>query len=181
MRFATVVAAFLAGLAVHAETPAGPLWTQLAAKREMLPALHQEFDATRTFKTDHGDQAHKYRLIVDAVPGKWREKTASGSGDRVRVFDGTNIIFWEEGGEEYVRVKQKSKDASRVPSPYDAAGDWSRATETGRQPCEAPLQSHTCVTLDAPVPRGLPRVLRANEPPCWEEARERSWMPTPVC
>src|SRR5271154_1835927 len=115
MRFLALCAALSVSINAIAETPASQLWNELQAKRELLSGFHQEFDVSRTTTTTHGNQSSKREVILDASRGKWREKTASGSGDRIRIFDGTDLLSMDEGGDEYVRAKHKSKGEDLAP------------------------------------------------------------------
>lgn len=151
MRFPAALPLFLFSLDAIAQTPAPHLWADLQAKREMLPGFHQEFEVSQTAKLAQHDQASKHRIILDAIPGQWRETNASGSGDRIRIFDGANILVLEAGDDEYERIKHKPKDEVPLPSPYTLDADWSKAAEAARQPCDSTPNSHTCVILQVPL------------------------------
>ena len=142
---------FVPVLALHAatETPASKLWMELKAKREKLPSLHQEFEVVRTFRHSGGNQSSKTETILDMASGRWREKSVSGSGIRVRIFDGEDLVYMEEGGDEFVRVKRRPKDPDPIPSPYLAIeADWSKSKEIERRPCGLSGQDHPCVILE---------------------------------
>ncbi len=182
MRFLALYAALLVSVNAIAETPAGHLWSELQAKREMLAGFHQEFDVSRTLKTTHGSQSSRHQVILDAAPGKWRESAASGSGDRIRIFDGTNLFSMDEGGDEYVRGKHKSqRGRGSRRRPTRCARDWPKATEVGRQPCGIPGQDHLCVTLDAPMQRGTQFTSTVEKTNVCKESREWCWTPRPAC
>jgi thiol-disulfide isomerase/thioredoxin len=146
MRFVALVGSI--GFAA-ASNPASTFWTELKAKREALPSVHQEFEVTRTFKTSHGAQSSKRDLIIDSRR-QWRERSISGSGNQIRIFDGKDLFRMEEGGDEYVRTKRKSKDEDWMP-PYAAnAIDSSKAKELSRRPCGIPGNDRVCVVLEMP-------------------------------
>ena len=135
-----------------AVTPAGKLWTELAAKRAQLSGAHQEFDFTRTFTTRGGEQASIRHLSIDFAGGRWRESFASGSGTRIRIFDGSGLFETELGGEEFVHPKPRDKTAKPEPAPYDGADtDWLSAIEIERRDCRIPGRQHNCVILEAPT------------------------------
>lgn len=148
MRILIVLAAVLA-LHAATETTAGKLWTELKTKRENLTSLHQEFEVTRTSKTTHGAQSAKWQLVLDMSQGKWREKSSSGSGTRLTIFDGTDEFSMEEGGDEFVRMKTKARDGDPLPAPYFPNGaDWSKASEVERRPCGLTGKEHVCALLE---------------------------------
>jgi cytochrome c biogenesis protein CcmG/thiol:disulfide interchange protein DsbE len=152
VRFLLLVAALFVLSNAFGETPAGALWTELKTKREKLPSLHQEFDVSETSRTSRSSRASERRIVVDISQGQWREKSVSGSGARIRIFDGTDLVLMEEHGDEYVRVKRNPKDGDPAPSPYGFGDpDWLKAVETRRQPCGLPGSDHVCVVLDAPL------------------------------
>ena len=135
-----------------AESPASKLWSDLKARREKLPGLHQEFDVSQITKGAHGSQSFKRQIVLDMSQGRWRERSISGSGDHIRIFDGKDLFSMEEGGNEFVRTKRRPKDDDPMPAPYrfnDA--DWSKAAELERGPCGAPNSGHQCVILQAPL------------------------------
>ena len=150
MRFVALLGSI--GFAAAAN-PTSTFWTELKAKRDALPSVHQEFEVTRTFKTSHGTQALKRDLIIDVAREQWRERSISGSGNQIRIFDGKDLFRMEEGGNEYVRTKRKSKDDDWTP-PYAANDiDSSKAKELARQPCRIPGNDHMCVVLEIPLKR----------------------------
>src|SRR5690348_6215564 len=85
------------------------LWSDLKAKRDKLPGYHQEFDVAQTFKTKAHSQSAKRQVVIDVSQEQWREKSVTGSGNLIKVFDGAELFSLEEGGDEYVRVKRRSK------------------------------------------------------------------------
>ena len=135
-----------------AETEAPKLWAELKAKREALPGLHQEFEVSRTTKSARSSQSSKSKLILDLAGAKWREKTVSGSGPGIRLFDGSEILRIEEAEGEYIRVKRKPKDPEPAPLPF-GFGDpqWEKATELQRQPCGFRADDRPCAILQAPL------------------------------
>src|SRR5215472_7896951 len=56
--------------------PRAQLWSQFQTTRQASPGLHQEFDVTNKFKSQHGVQATVRKLIIDLSQNKWREKWA---------------------------------------------------------------------------------------------------------
>jgi thiol-disulfide isomerase/thioredoxin len=151
MRFPGALPLLLLSIPAIAQTPASELWRGLQAKREKLAGYHQEFEVSQTFKLADHDQASKRQVILDAAAGQWRETSVSGSGDRVRIFDGTNLFVFEAGGDEYERPKRKVKDGDPLPSPYAFEAEWQKAVEAGRQPCNSTPNSHVCIILDVPL------------------------------
>jgi thiol-disulfide isomerase/thioredoxin len=138
-------------LALYAanETPASKIWIELKAKREKLASVHQEFEVVRTSRLATGNQSSKTEIILDMASVQWREKSVSGSGTRVHIFDGTEFFYMDEGGDEFVRIKRRAKDPDPVPSPYLAIEtDWSKSKEIERRPCGFSNQNHDCVILD---------------------------------
>lgn len=146
MKFAALLTALLCFCA-SAEKPIST-WTDLKTKRDTA-TVHQEFEVTRVAKTAHGTQSSKWQLTVDMSQGKWREKSASGSGNSLRIFDGDELLSMEEGGSEYVRVRRHPKDADPVPSPYLASdADWPKAVELERRRCGLSGKDHECVVVE---------------------------------
>jgi hypothetical protein len=62
-------------LNARAETSASRLLTELKAKREALPSLHQEFEVSQTSKTVHDSQSLKREIVLDMCQEKWLENT----------------------------------------------------------------------------------------------------------
>lgn len=151
MRFRSAFPLFLLSFTAIAQTPAPHLWTDLQAKREMLPGYHQEFDVSQTYKLPQHDQSSKRQVVLDVTRGQWRESSISGSGDRIRIFDGAGTLYFESDGDEYIRTKHKSKDDDPAPSPYTLNAEWPKAVESGRQPCTADANSHLCIVIDVPL------------------------------
>jgi thiol-disulfide isomerase/thioredoxin len=152
MHLSTFVAICGVASAANAQTPAGNIWNELKAKREKLPGLHQEFDVVHTSRTSQSSQSLKRQVVIDVSRGHWREKSVSGSGNHIRIFDGTDIYAMEEGGDEFTRAKHSAKDDDPQPSAYNFGDpDWSKAVEVRRRPCGIPSNDHQCVVLDAPL------------------------------
>jgi thiol-disulfide isomerase/thioredoxin len=148
MRCILLLAAVLA-LNGGTETPASKTWTELKAKREKLPSVHQEFEMSRTFKTTGHSQSMKSQIILDMSQSQWREKSVTGSGNRLQIFDGKDLLLMEEGGDEYIRIKRHGKDPEPVPSPYLAVeADWSKSQEIERRPCGLSGKDDQCVVLE---------------------------------
>ena len=106
MRFAAVSCALAAALSVFAaDNPASKLWDDLKEKRSQLPGVHQEFELSQSFKTAAGgSQSSKRDIVLDMFQSQWREMTVSGSGSRIRIFDGTDVLTMENGDDEFVRL-----------------------------------------------------------------------------
>jgi thiol-disulfide isomerase/thioredoxin len=139
-------------LAADSEGPAGRLWSELKAKRQNLSSFHQEFEVTQTVKTAHGSQALKRQTILDVSSEQWREKSVTGSGIRVKIFDGKDLFVMEEGDTEYMRKKHPAKDEDKLPMTYEFGNpDWPKATEVERRPCGIAKMDHQCVLLDVPL------------------------------
>lgn len=156
MRFFGILSIFLFTLVSRAAIPAGNLWAELKAKRDALPGLHQEFDVTQTYKTTSRSQSMKRQIILDMAGGRWRERSVAGSGNRIRIFDGKDLFFLEEDGNEFVRTNRRSKDEDPAPAPYHAGEpDWSKAVELERRRCAIPGVEHSCVILEAPLKRSM--------------------------
>jgi thiol-disulfide isomerase/thioredoxin len=80
----------------------------------------------------------------------------SGSGDRIRIFDGQDLFLLEAEGDEYVRAKRKSKEDDPAPGPYGSIElEWARAKEVERQPCGFSQINHSCIIVDAPVKKQI--------------------------
>ena len=138
--------------AFAAETPAPGLWAELTAKREKLNSFHQEFDVNQTSKRADKSQSSKRQLVLDVSQAQWREKSITGSGTYIRLFDGADLIRTEEGSEEFVRIKRRTKDDDPSPWPYVAGGpDWIRAMELERRPCGLSNKDRPCVLIRAPL------------------------------
>ncbi len=70
----------------------------------------------------------------------------------IRIFDGDDAVRFDEGGDEYVRLKPRTKGEVPVPAPYRIGeADWSKAKELERHPCGIPKVDHTCVLLRVPI------------------------------
>jgi hypothetical protein len=91
-------------------------------------------------------------MIIDMAQGIWREASSGGEGDRVQIFDGMEIFRFEDGGEEFVRVKHGSKDAPPAPGAYAFREfDWKRTKEVMKQPCGFVENDHDCVVFQLSV------------------------------
>ena len=140
-----------AGAVAASSASASALWADLSAKRDKLPGLHQEFTITHTFKTAHATQGSRQKVVLDISQAKWREQSVSGSGTDIRIFDGQELFLMEADGNEFVRVRPRSRDYDATPAPYDVAVDWAKASEQGRQPCGFAGNDHVCVTIRGPL------------------------------
>jgi thiol-disulfide isomerase/thioredoxin len=143
---------FFSLTAAAAESPVAKLWDGLKAKREALAEVHQEFDVSQTYRLQSGNQSVKRQVVLDMSGPRWRQKSVSGSGARIRIFDGEDLFSWEEGGDEFLRVKRHPKDDDPLPPPYSVShADWSKATETERRPCGLSGADHSCAILEVPL------------------------------
>ena len=134
------------------QSSASTMWEDLKAKRDALPGLHQEFEVTREYQTARTTQNSKVEVVVDMAGKNWRERFVSGAGDRIRIFDGQDTFLLEEGGDEYVRTKHKSKGEDPAPEPYGSTDlDWAKGKQMGNVPCGFGENDHSCVLLQAPV------------------------------
>ena len=139
-------------LSSQAATDPAQVWNDLRKKREALKSFHQEFEISRSFKTGQHDQASKWSDVVDGSASRWRERSVSGAGDSVTVFDGKDWFEFEDQGEEYVRLKRSSKEDLPQPGPYSAAHlDFSKAVERERRSCGLTNVNDECVTIDFPI------------------------------
>lgn len=152
VRNLTILTSLFLVLSANADT-AGNVWAELKAKRDSLAGAHQEFEVSRTYKLATENQASKRQLIIDLSTGRWRESFVSGSGNYIRIFNGSDLFSLEDGNdEEYVRVKRRPKDPDPAPAPYGTTdADWSKAVELGRQPCGLAGRNDLCVTLEVPL------------------------------
>jgi thiol-disulfide isomerase/thioredoxin len=141
----------LIALNASGQAPTSKVWVELKTKRELLPGLHQEFEVTQTTKTARASQGSHRKITVDMAQGKWRESSVSGSGDRIRIFDGQDLLVMEAEGDEYIRVKRKAKEGDPVPAPYAIDVEWAKAKELERRSCGFSENDHTCVILEAPL------------------------------
>lgn len=90
-------------------------WSDLKAKREMLPGLHQEFELSRTYSRGSSNRTIHERVVIDVANRKWRERSISGSCDCVRIFDGQNLFLMEADGNEFERIHPQWKSDNFAP------------------------------------------------------------------
>ncbi len=136
----------------RADSEAGRIWAELAAKRSALSSFHQEFDLSQISQTARGKRAAKQHVTLDMSHDQWRERLVSGAGTHIRVFDGTDTFRMEEGGTEFVRTKSHSKEEDLSPAPYKMTyADWPSAKEKERRPCGLANLNHSCVVLEVPL------------------------------
>jgi thiol-disulfide isomerase/thioredoxin len=156
MRFWIVIGLLFLASNANGQSSASNLWTELKAKREALPSLHQEFELIRTFKTARATQGSHSEIVLDMSQNKWRERSVSGSGDRIRIFDGQDVFLLEAEGDEYVRTKRKGKEDDPAPGPYGSIElESARAKEVERRPCGFSEIDHSCIVIDAPVKKQM--------------------------
>jgi peroxiredoxin len=76
----------------------------------------------------------------------------SGAGNYITIFDGKDLFQFEDGGEQYERLKRSPKESLPQPSPYSTTNlDFSKAVERDRRSCGLTNVDHECVTIDIPV------------------------------
>jgi thiol-disulfide isomerase/thioredoxin len=152
MRFWIMIGVLCVASNANGQASASNLWTELKAKRDALPSLHQEFELSRTFKTARATQGSHSEIVLDMSQKKWRERSVSGSGDRIRIFDGQDLFLLEAEGDEYVRTKRKGKEDDPAPGPYGSIElEWASAKEVERRPCGFSQIDHSCIVIDVPV------------------------------
>jgi len=152
MRLIALIAALFVAQSAGAQSAASALWTELKAKRESSPGTHQEFEVSRTVKNASTSQSSVRQIVLDMSHRQWREKSVSGSGNYVKVFDGKDLFEFEEGGDEFMRTKRGSKGEDPLPNPYSSTDlDWSKAVELQRLNCGISEVEDVCVVLEAPV------------------------------
>ena len=134
------------------------LWVDLKAAREALPAVHQEFDVSHGYHSAAGVQSSVRHVTLDFAGRKWRETSGAGS---ITIFDGNDLITFEEGGDEFMRTKHRVKGEAPAPAAYAGDGaDWGKAREVQHRPCGFKENDHTCAVLDVPL---KPRVQNIAE------------------
>jgi thiol-disulfide isomerase/thioredoxin len=156
---------FIAALTGSAQTPPSGLWNELKAKREKLSNFHQEFEVTQTRKYNKTNDSlsSKREIFLDVSRGQFRERSISGTAKRIRIFDGKDLLWMEDGGSEYVRNKLRPKEDVWVPSPYAFTDpDWSKTVELQRRPCGMPGNDHLCVTLEVPLKKWMRNTSLSN-------------------
>jgi thiol-disulfide isomerase/thioredoxin len=159
MRFPCFVVFLLSSLLVLVPLPAkGPkdrvsqTWNTLDSKREALKSFHQEFEISHTFKIGAHNQAAKSSVVLDGMGPRWRQQSLSGAGGHVTVFDGMDLLEFEEEGNEYLRLKRSPKDGLPQPGPYNAAHlDFAKAIDVDRRSCGLANVDHECVIIDIPI------------------------------
>ena len=194
--YAILSSVVLTAFSAAGEESLEQLWSQFQSTRQASAGLHQEFEITQKFITQHGNQATLRQIILDFSQNRWREKRTGGSGDRIRVFDGANLFVTEPGETEYLRSKPKGEKEGPLPEPYGTVKlEWRKAKEIARVPCGFPGKDHTCVVIEAPlqtrflpsgtgptmrVSSGVSRVMIDTETGIWVQCRsmqqvEASW------
>jgi hypothetical protein len=88
-----VFVSLVAAMAGSAEKPTASLWDDLSAKRAKLGSLHQEFEATRTFKTAHGNQSSKRQIVLDLAGQQWRERERYRDQATISEYSTAPICF----------------------------------------------------------------------------------------
>lgn len=164
MQYSSLVAVFSLALAAYGENPASTLWDELKVKRDKLAGVHQEFEVSLTYRSVGRDRTSKWQAVIDMRQTLWRESFSSGSGNHVRIFDGTDVFALEEDSDEYTRTKRHAKEEpTPVPPPYRSDDlEWSKAKELQRVPCGLKGRSDQCVLLEIPVKRWTRNGARAG-------------------
>ncbi len=152
-----LVASFvLLTLPVSAQAPVSQLWQDLAQKRAALGSVQVEYEVASEVRTRDANQADTRSVTVDLGPGVWRQTFRSGSGERIRIFDGNDTLDFEADGNEFTRAKYDKKNPASLPEPYHLnAPDWSKAREKTRQACGLPQDDHECVSIEVPLNRSV--------------------------
>src|SRR5690349_19653910 len=152
MRGSLVLFATICSLRALADTPAGVLWTDLEAKRNALPSLHQEFEVSSTQDNGHDRQSRKWAVSVDMSRGLWRQAMVSGFSQPIRLFDGKDVLSFEEGSDMYVRTKASKKGDAPRPAPYDFGQlELVGAKDLGSQSCEIQGRRRNCIVFEIPL------------------------------
>jgi len=152
MRYLGVLGLLFSTLHAFAQTPPAALWDELKDKREKSPGIHQEFDLSQTYIFAHGRRSLEERLVMDSAGKLWREKSVSGSGNEITLFDGDSLLTMQEGEDEFTKTKRRANDDDPAPSPYRVQyADWQKAVELERRPCGLPGSDHACAVLDVPL------------------------------
>lgn len=86
-------------------------------------------------------------LIRRATNGAKRANMEPATG--CASFDGKELFLFEEGENEFVRIKRRPNELP-VPVLY-ADTEWQKAVEVERLPCTVAGELHTCVTIDLPL------------------------------
>lgn len=143
--------AFMVVPGAHAQTTASDLQNKFEALEQGQHALHQEFEVTQRVSTGYYDEVSHFRLALDLSQGKWREQPIGAGRERIRLFDGDNLVVFESAGKEYARVKRGFDKDKPSPEPYDNKVDWNKAKEMQRLPCGFSGKDHECVIIEAPI------------------------------
>jgi Redoxin len=152
MRLSSFLLLSIFSLRVLPAADVSETWNNLRIKREALTEFHQEFEISRTFKIGEKTPASKSSRTLDSARGRWRERSISGAGDRIKIFDGQETYEFEDGSSEYLRTKRPAKGELPQPGPYSTADlDFSKSIERGRGSCGLSNVEHECITLDIPV------------------------------
>ncbi|MBV8844788.1 MAG: TlpA family protein disulfide reductase [Bryobacterales bacterium] len=150
MRLTAFLGLFLLAMDCSAQISASRWWTDLKTKRDNLSWAHQEFDVSKTQQGGDHAQSRKWQIVVDISMGRWRE--AGGFAAPTRIFDGKDILSFEQGEPEYLRTRVGSSNDRPVPSPYKFDEfDWAKAVVREGLPCELTNRDDKCIALDIPL------------------------------
>ena len=98
-------------------TPTSDLWSKFEVVQQGTRALHQEFDVMRHVRSGYVDQVSRLQMNLDFAQRKWREQPVGAYGNRIRVFDGENLVTFEPGGTEYAQSKRLLTKTNHCLSP----------------------------------------------------------------
>lgn len=154
MRNLTIaVLLLLLAVPAAAQVPATPsVWDKLKAKRESLGVIHQEFELTERTTTEKDSQESVRLITLDMSEGLWLEKHISGVGTVLTLYDGRDILIFEDAGAEFTRSKVDKK-ATPLPLPYISGVDLSKLKQTEERPCDIGAAGTVCVVLEGPFNR----------------------------
>jgi len=133
-----------------AQTAASSRWDQLKVKRQSLGVVHQEFEYIHRSTTEKDSQESVKSVAVDFADTRWLERQSSGSGTDLTLFDGLDLLTFEEGGAEFVRTKVDKKTVPD-PLPYSLGVELSKLKQIEERPCDIPGAGPVCITLEGPL------------------------------
>jgi thiol-disulfide isomerase/thioredoxin len=126
------------------------LWDKFQTTQNDSRALHQEFEVTSKVTVAYVQEVSRRQVTVDLSQGKWREQW-TGDHERIRIFDGKDLLEMEPGGTEFTRVTVTVGKDWTLPAPYENILDWRKAKQVQSLPCGFSGKDHTCVIIEAPL------------------------------
>ena len=132
------------------ESSTEALWNKFETLRHESRVLHQEFEVTSKVTSGYVQEVSRRQVTVDLAQGKWREQWA-GDHERIRIFDGKDILEMEPEGTEFTRVTVTVDKDWALPAPYENILDWRKAKQRQSLPCGFSGKDHTCVIIEAPM------------------------------